>query len=178
MHWKAGSDVIYDGHVYGHKNQEFDRFVSLPKRTAQPIIVAIGGYAPIEQLYENSWQFVNPITITQTIEAYQTFIAGSMADLGIAKNAYVASRSGWFSDRSTCYMAAGRPVLHQDTGFGDWLPTGEGIFSFSDMDEVLDALDRLDTDYERHARAARAIAEQYFEADKVIGRMLDDAGFS
>ncbi|MEO5904836.1 MAG: glycosyltransferase, partial [Gemmatimonadaceae bacterium] len=94
-----------------------------------------------------------------------------------AKHAYVASRSGWFSDRSTCFLAAGRPVLHQDTGCGDWLPTGEGVLLFSDMDTVLECLRSIEDEYERHARAARALAEEYFEAGTVVGRMLDDAGF-
>jgi hypothetical protein len=177
MSWAAGQDVWYDGKVYGHKNREFERFVDLPQRTAQPFQLAIGGSAPRERLYEHGWHLVNPLGVTGTIETYQAFIAGSWADFGIAKHAYVASRSGWFSDRSTCYLAAGRPVLHQDTGFSDWLPTGEGVFSFSDIDGVLEALDRLSTNYERHARAARAIAEEYFEAAKVVAHMLDDAGF-
>lgn len=177
MKW-TGKEVEFDGHVYGHKDMEFKRFIDLPGRTARPFSLALGGSrAARQQLVEQGWQLVNPLEKTGTLDAYERFIYDSYADFGIAKHAYVASRSGWFSDRSICYLAAGRPVLHQDTGFGDWLPTGEGVFSFSDIDEVLEALDQLDTDYERHARAARAIAEQYFEADKVIGRMLDDAGF-
>lgn len=177
LHWAAGSDVNYNGRIYGHKNREFERFIELPKRSRQPFALAVGGDAPRARLRENGWNLVNPLDATRTIEAYQGFIVGSRADFGIAKHAYVASRSGWFSDRSTCYLAAGRPVLHQDTGCGDWLPTGEGVFLFSDVEDVLEALNRLDADYDRHAQAARRIAEEHFEAATVIGHMLDEAGF-
>src|SRR6185436_16942276 len=100
--------------------------------------------------------------------AYQEFIADSYADLGIAKHAYVASRSGWFSDRSTCYMASGRPVLHQDTGLADCLPVGEGVLLFNDVDEAVEALREVQSDYARHSRGARALAEEHFEASKVF----------
>ena len=113
--------------------------------------------------------------ISGTLDAYQAFIASCRADFGIAKHSDVASRSGWFSDRGTCYLAAGRPVLHQETGFTDWLPVGKGMLAFSTVEEVLDGLKRLDADYEMHANAARAIAEEHFEAATVVGRMLDDA---
>jgi len=177
MNWAMGQDFSYDGVVYGHKNREFERFVDLPGLTARRFVLAAGGPAPKERLRAHGWQLVNPLDKTGTIESYQIFIADSFADFGIAKHAYVASRSGWFSDRSTCYLAAGRPVLHQETGFSDWLPTGEGIFPFSTVDDVLVALEDLDANYGRHADAARRIAEEHFEASKVIGRMLDEAGF-
>lgn len=177
MHWAAGSDVSYNGRTFGHKNREFERFVDLPKRTSQSFELAVGGPAPREYLRERGWTLVNPLQVTGTIKAYKEFIAHSLADFGIAKHAYVASRSGWFSDRSTCYLASGRPVLHQDTGFSDWLPAGEGVLAFSNVDEVLDCLRRLEADYAQHARAARRIAEEYFEAAKVLARMLDDAGY-
>ncbi len=177
LHWAAGKDVYFEGCVYGHKDRELERFIDLPKRTARPFTIAVGGPAPKATLREHGWSLVNPLEVTGTIEAYKKFIAASRADFGVAKHAYVASRSGWFSDRSTCYLAAGRPVLHQDTGFTEWLPTGEGILPFSNVDEVVEALRRLDADYEMHARAARRIAEEHFEAAKVIGRMLDDAGY-
>jgi hypothetical protein len=177
MHWGAWKDMTYQGRTYGHKNREFQRFVDLPHRTAQSFVLAVAGRAPDEELYEHGWHTVDPVATTITIEAYQKFIANSRADFGIAKHAYVASRSGWFSDRSTCYLAAGRPVLHQDTGCGDWLPTGEGVLLFSNVDDAVEALRQLDADYPRHARAARVIAEEHFEAATVIGRMLDDAGF-
>jgi hypothetical protein len=95
----------------------------------------------------------------------------------VAKDAYVASRGGWFSDRSTSFLASGRPVLHQETGFTEWLPTGLGVLAFSDLDELVEQVDELTSDYARHARAARAIAEEHFEASTVLRGMLEAAGF-
>jgi hypothetical protein len=139
--------------------------------------MAVSGDAPTDELRALGWELVDPLESSRTITAYHEFIAGSRADLGIAKHGYVESRCGWFSDRSTCYLAAGRPVLHQNTGFTDWLPAGNGVFPFSSVEEILEALDCLDSDYDAHARAARKTAEEYFEAATVVGRMLDDCGY-
>jgi hypothetical protein len=177
MNWAAWGEVELDGRFYGQKNREITQLIDLPSRSDREFVLALGGPSPKATLIERGWKLVNPLEVTGTIDAYRSFISGSRADLGIAKHAYVASRSGWFSDRSTCYLASGRPVLHQDTGFTDWLPVGEGVLAFSDMESLLAALDLLDSDYAGHARAARAIAEEHFEARAVIGRMLDDAGF-
>jgi hypothetical protein len=173
--WTGGTEVTLASGVYGFKNREFEKFMELPRRTSQNFVLAVGGAAPRERLRASGWKLLEPLQISGTLEAYQAFLASCRADLGIAKHAYVASRSGWFSDRSTCYLAAGRPVLHQETGFTDWLPPGKGVLAFSTIEEVLDGLERLDADYELHARAARAIAEEHFEAATVVGRMLDDA---
>ncbi len=178
MQWKAGSEIQYNGRSYGHKDREFEQFMDLPKRTHDQFVLALGGSAPRNELRDNGWQFADPLASTRTIEAYQEFIAGSRAELGIAKNAYVASRCGWFSDRSICYMAGGRPVLHQDTGFTDWLPAGKGVLAFSNMEELLESLRSLDLDYEQHARAARRIVEEHFEATTVLGQMIQQAGFA
>jgi hypothetical protein len=176
MHWGAWKDYEYDGRVYGHKSRELDRFVELPRHSKREFMLAIGGAAPRERLAESGWRVVDSAAISSTTDAYQTFIRESSADFGIAKHAYVESRGGWFSDRSTCYLAAGRPVLHQDTGFADWLPTGTGVLAFSTLDELLDALAQLERDYDVHARAARAIAEEHFEAATEVARMLGAAG--
>jgi len=176
--WTGGAQVTLDGRTYGYKNRELRRFMDLPKRTTQRFSLAVGGSdAPLAELRASGWDLVNPLEASRTVEAYQKFIANSKADLGIAKHAYVAARCGWFSDRSTCYLAGGRPVLHQDTGYTDWLPAGNGVFPFSSTEEILEALERLDSDYDAHARAARATALEYFEATTVLGRMLDDCGY-
>ena len=179
MHWAAGSDVTLNGRVYGHKNREFERFKGLPKLARQPFVLAVGlDEGPRKQLRSLGWQLVPPLSVSGAIEDYRKFIAGSRADFGIAKHAYVASNCGWFSDRSTCYLASGRPVLHQETGFSEWLPTGEGVLKFSDVSEVLECLRCLNMDYDRHAQAARRIAEEYFEAATVLRHMLSEADFS
>lgn len=177
MSWSAWSEIELDGRTYGQKGQELARFTDLPERTGKPFRLAVGGPAPRDLLREHGWELVDPLDVTGTIDAYRGFIAGSRADFGIAKHAYVASRSGWFSDRSTCYLASGRPVLHQDTGYRDWLDVDFGVLPFSDMESLLRALERLDADYERHAAGARKVAEEHFEARTVIGEMLERAGF-
>ena len=177
MNWAAWRDVEINGRSYGHKSREFERLIDLPALAGRQFVLAVGGPAPKARLESHGWKLTDPLQVTGTVAAYREFIDGSFADLGIAKHAYVASRSGWFSDRSLCYLASGRPVLHQDTGFTDWLPTGEGVFAFSGVDDIVAALHAIEQDYPRHARAARGIAEERFEARTVIGRMLDEAGF-
>jgi hypothetical protein len=178
MNWSASADVRLDGQVYGQKGRELEGLIDLPARTERPFVLAPGGQAPRDHLRAEGWQLANPLEVTGSFDAYRAFIADSYADLGIAKHAYVASGSGWFSDRSTCYLGSGRPVLHQETGFSEWLPTGEGVFAFSSAEDVVEALERIEGDYERHARAARAIAEEHFEARTVIARMLEEAGLA
>ena len=179
MHWAAGGDLHYQGRAYGHKDRELKRFIDLPRKTTQEFALAVGGgRAPRESLGEHGWTLMDPLATTRSIEAYEQFIRASRADFGIAKHAYVASHSGWFSDRGACFLAAGRPVLHQDTGLSDWLPIGEGVLLFSDEADVLEGVRQLDADYLRHARAARRIAEEHFEARVIVGRMIEEAGFA
>ena len=124
----------------------------------------------------HGWEVVPGGLSSRTARAYQAFIQGSRAEFGVAKHGYVLTRGGWFSDRSVCYLASGRPVIAQDTGFGRWLPTGEGLFAFDTMDDVLAALEALRADYPRHARGARALAEAYFDSDRVLSRLLHEVG--
>ena len=127
-------------------------------------------------LATNGWQLVDPAVIAGTPADYQRFIQGSKAEFGIAKSGYVAARCGWFSDRSVCYLASGRPVIAQETGFSRFLPTGQGLFAFETEDDVLAAIEALRTDYARHARTARALAEEFFDSDKVLSRLLAQVG--
>jgi hypothetical protein len=108
--------------------------------------------------------------------AYYRYIRGSMAEFTVAKEQYVKPRSGWFSDRSVCYLAAGRPVITQSTGFENIIPTGEGLFEFTTEADILAAIDAITGDYERHSKAALEIAEEYFAAEKVIGAMAETMG--
>ena len=107
--------------------------------------------------------------------AYQTYIRRSRGELSAAKHAYVKTRSGWFSDRSVCYLAAGKPVVVQDTGFGEWLPRGDGVLAFSTVNEAADRLERVNADYDVHSRAARETAKTVFAHDVVLPRLLDRA---
>src|SRR5262249_44643855 len=124
----------------------------------------------------NRWGLIDPTEVAGTPAAYRRFVAGSKAEFGLAKAGYVTARCGWFSDRSACYLASGRPGIAQDTGFSEFLPTGEGLFAFRTAEDVLAGIDAIYADYPRHARAARRIAEAYFDSDVVLTRLLRSIG--
>jgi len=126
-------------------------------------------------LTSKGWAVVDAIEVCASFEDYRQHIQNSRAEWSIAKNAYVAGKAGWFSDRSACYLAAGRPAVLQDTGFQPALPVGEGLLVFSDIDEAAEAIRRVESDHSRHSRAARAIAEQFFNSDKVLSNLLEQA---
>jgi hypothetical protein len=121
--------------------------------------------------------WVKTLAVAGDPRKYQGFIQGSRAEFGVAKSGYVVSRCGWFSDRSVCYLASGRPVLAQDTGFGVHLPTGEGLLAFTDLADVREAMESLRSNYARHARAARALAGDLFDSGKVLRKLLANLGF-
>src|SRR5262249_37869792 len=127
----------------------------------------------IEALEENGWALLDPAEVAPTPDDYRRFVQGSWAEFGLTKLGYVAAGSGWFSDRSACYLASGRPVLAQDTGFGRRLPIGAGLLAFSDADDVVAGLEELERDYDRHRVAARQIAEEHLAADLVLGSLLE-----
>jgi hypothetical protein len=127
-------------------------------------------------LHANGWDLLDPLDVAGTPQRYAGFIRGSKAELSIAKSGYVVSGSGWFSDRSACYLASGRPVLAQETGFSAFLPGGEGLIAFSTVEEAVAGAETLASDPERHARAARTLAEEYFDARKVLPRLLEELG--
>jgi hypothetical protein len=178
--WRGYGSIEHGGVIYGQKVHSLRRFLSLPKKTREKFMLALaihpGEVKDLRDLTDNSWQILDPGGLVSTPAEYQQFIQASKAEFGIAKSGYVASRCGWFSDRSACYLASGRPVLAQETGFSDYLPTGAGLFAFTTEDDVITAIASLDRDYGRHQRAARALAEEYFDSDKVLGRLLRNVG--
>jgi hypothetical protein len=127
-------------------------------------------------LRSHGWHVVDASAMSLDPWGYRDYICESGAELSVAKDMVTRLRSGWFSERSACYLAAGKPVITEDTGFGCALPTGEGLFAFRTPDDALAAIDAVTGDYERHSRAARGIAEEYFSAEKVLTRVLDDLG--
>jgi hypothetical protein len=174
MQWRSYHDIVYKGVTYGNKEKEFPKFIELPRATEQRFCIALTGGDP-EYLTKHDWE-VRPGWITSiSPDSYRKFIQESRAEFGVAKHGYIESRSGWFSDRSACYLASGRPVLVQDTGQRDWLPVGEGIVTFRNFKEALKGIDTINADYEHHRRTARSIAEQYFSADKVLSALLSEA---
>jgi hypothetical protein len=196
--WRqAGKDVEWHGQTYTwSKHHEFLKVIDLPRRTRQPLELALairgrageadGAWIPrdredaeaVDRLTRHGWRVVNALPLSHDLEAYRAYIIGSRGEFTVAKDQNVRLRSGWFSDRSACYLAAGRPVVTQDTAFGKRVPTGEGLFAFEGIDDVVAALQAIDADYPRHARAAREIAARYFEAETVLGKLAEDAGLA
>src|SRR5215210_1695158 len=177
-HWRAYGSIIHDGVLYGQKAHSVRALVDLPARAASARFTPALGIHPdetrdLEALREHGWELLDPAVVAATPDAYGSFVRGSWAEIGVAKSGYVASACGWFSDRSVCYLASGRPVLAQDTGFAADLPTGDGLLAFSTVDGAAAGVGALRGDYARHRRSARALAEEVFESDRVLTRLLE-----
>jgi hypothetical protein len=179
---QPGSDVEYNGEVYRwSKHHEWEKFLDLPRWTKQPFELALNldDSASRGRLEAHGWALVSPLQMSLNVFGdYPAYFRRSRAEFTVAKDQNVRLRSGWFSERDACYLACGKPVVAQDTGFGNVLPTGEGLFAFTSMEEALDAIDAINGDYRRHCEAARAIAEEYFEARSVAARLLADIGLA
>lgn len=172
MQWRSYREVVHEGVSYGNKDREFPTFIDLPRLSAQTFRIALTG-APPEVLTEHGWEVVPGWEASQSVSSYRAFIQNSRAEFGVAKHAYVLTRSGWFSDRSICYLASGRPVIAQDTGLEGLLPHGTGLLTFSSYEEATDAVARVRGNYAANARAARALAEEAFGSDTVLRSLLD-----
>jgi hypothetical protein len=192
--WRQdGHDIEFRGQTYyWSKHREFLKFVDLPSRTNQAIELSMGGMEPkgkeaalndpipavgmtrdeCRALLGYGWRLADSHAFTTDPWSYREYIQSSRGEFTVAKDQNVRLRSGWFSERSACYLAAGRPVVTQDTGFSSVLPTGEGLFAFNSTEEILAALEAINADYARHSRRARDIAEDYFRAENVLSRLL------
>ena len=177
--WRSYGSLYYDDLFLGQKAHALRPLIDLPRWTNArfELALAIHPAEPdLETLRAHGWKLVDPRRAAGTPGRYRQFISRSRGEFGVAKAGYVNSRSGWFSDRSACYLAAGRPVLAHDTGFSAGLPTGNGLLSFRNPAEVLAGLDAVEADYPRHREAARALAERYFDSDRVLTSLLDRVG--
>jgi hypothetical protein len=152
----------------------------VPKRSGQRFLMAMLPPDPAveDEVTGQGWRLTDPRPISAGMTVYADFIRASRGEFTVAKDIYVRPNSGWFSDRSVCYLAAGRPVVTMRTGFSKFYPVGAGLFEFSTMDEVLAALDAIARNYPRHSRAARELATEYFASDRVVSRLLAEAGLS
>lgn len=173
--------VQFRGETYHwSKHHEFLKFIDLPSRVkaGTQLKLALASYdEPVERmLCEHGWTVRPAANFSADADAYRRFIANSRGEFTVAKDQNVRLRSGWFSDRSATYLAAGRPVITQDTGFGNVLPTGKGLFAFQTMEDILAALDAVNGDYERQSRAAADVAREHFSADVVLGKLLEEVG--
>ncbi len=181
--WRgAYGPVEFQGNSYGLRVHQFRRFVALPGLTGRPFELALAIH-PAETrdlalLSGNGWTLRDPRIVAGDVLAYRNYIGRSLAEFSVAKDLYVRSRGGWMSDRSLCYLASGKPVLAQETGFSQHFPTGEGLITFSTLDEAVAGVEEITRHADRHARAARALAEAYFDSDKVLTRLLQELGMS
>jgi hypothetical protein len=177
MSWKNFPEVIeYQGRWYGSKEREFPLIESLPKTVRAKFEVASGGNPSRERWQELGWSVLDGPTVSATPAGYRHYVQQSRGELSVAKNVYAATRCGWFSCRSVCYLAAGRPVVVQDTGFSEILPCGEGLVAFNDTSGAVRGIEGVEADYARHQRAAREVARAYFDSDKVLGELLTRIG--
>jgi hypothetical protein len=150
----------------------------VPEQTNERILLAVAGKPPTDLLAEHGWELTDAVQVTIDAGSYRRFIQSSKAELGFAKAMYVETRSGWFSDRTQCYLASGRPALVRETGFSDVLPVGEGLLSFEDAEGILEGIERVASQYELHRRRAREIAEEHFAGTKVLRSLLETAGMA
>jgi hypothetical protein len=174
--WSGFGDLCYRGEWYGSKEEEFRRFAGLPPAAGQEFEVALRRHREedegVRRLRENGWVLTEASRIAD-LSRYQDYIARSRAEIGIAKNAYVKGRSGWFSDRTAHYLASGKPALVQSTGFERHLPTGRGLLAFGSLEEAVAGVEAINQDYEGHCRAAREIAAEFLDYRKVLPKLLD-----
>ena len=169
MTWKTESFADVDG----NKDREFVRFIELPARTPSRFELAVNG--PHALLRDHGWAPVDAMRVSRSLWDYRDFIQASKAEFGVAKHAYVSRRSGWFSDRTECYLAAGRPAVVQDTGWSAHLPSGAGLVGFSTLEEAITGLEMLERDYAAHAQRARELAHECFDASRVLPPFLERA---
>lgn len=180
MNWTAGKKLEWEDESWGQKNIEFQKFRNLPKRfTARPLAAVVAQTGGTDKSFfqqeveADGWHVLDADTEAADWQQYQHFINRSLGEFSVAKETYVKARTGWFSCRSACYLASGRPVVTQDTGWSSHLPTGEGLFAFSTVDEAADSLERITADPVRHGAAARRVAEAEFDSNTVLTGLLN-----
>jgi len=174
-----GKNVRWQGQSYQwSKHTNFLKFLDLPKRSGRDFELALITPDPSvnQQVEEAGWRVLDGAVQSETMDSYGDFVRGSRGEFTVAKDIYVRTNSGWFSDRSVCYLASGRPVIMQSAGFEKTVPVGKGLFSYTDHEQAIAALDAIDKDYETHRKAARKIAEDHFEGTSVVKDILDKVG--
>lgn len=200
MNWTSYEPLSFANQTFGQKDVEFNRFLKLAKCVAPvELEIALGrtqhkrwqsknlnvdleilgllddkvNWSPDDLLRKAGWSVVDSIDKCGNLDKYRQYIQSSKAEWSVAKNAYVQGQPGWFSERSACYLASGKPVIVQETGFSNVLPTGKGILPFKDIQEAIEAIDQVEGEYEIHAEAARDIALSYFDSDKVLASLIE-----
>jgi hypothetical protein len=177
MSWQPnGGSITVDGVEFGGKHAEFGKVFDLPQRTSQRLELAIGGgLPPIELLRKHGWEVIDAYSVSSNPWNYRDYLCSSKAEFSVAKQAYVATQSGWFSCRSACYLAAGKPVIVQDTGFSQNIPSGTGILAFSTAEEAAAAIECVNRDYRQHSESATRLAREFFDSRQVLQKFLQAA---
>ncbi|MBS1886486.1 MAG: hypothetical protein JSU06_04780 [Actinobacteria bacterium] len=179
-HWRSYGPIEHERRRYGLRAHSLRELIELPRRAPADFLLALGidpsEREDLEALRAGGWGLCDPAEVAATPDAYRAFVRASTAEIGIAKEGYVRSGSGWFSDRSACYLASGRPVVAQDTGFGRCLPVGLGLLAFAGLDGAVAAVEEVLARPREHARAAREIAVDLLDSDRVLGRLLERLG--
>ncbi len=175
--WRSYGAIVSGGVHYGQKVHSWRRLLELPRRTGQRFRIALSidpaETADLEALRQTGWELVDPARVACDPRRYQEFIAGSRAEIAIAKSGFVLSRCGWFSERSVCYLACGKPALVQDIGLAGLYPTGTGLLTYSSLQQAVEGVREVRRDYRRHAQAARRIAREHFAAERVLANLLE-----
>ena len=179
MNWTSHNDVKFNNKTYGKKDMEFKKFIDLPSRVNTSVLELAVNQGKTRQLPNNyliqkGWKIADPNIVCPDLDKYRTYIESSKAEWSVAKSGYILGQSGWFSCRSACYLAAGKPVVVQDTGFSSVLPVGMGILPFKNIEEAVAAIREVETNYDLHSKAARNIAEEYFDSDKILAKLLEE----
>ena len=174
MQWDSYKTQNWKGESFGMKSKTFNMFRNLPQKVSEKFELALGSEtAPKKELEKLGWIISDPLQVTRTPFTYKEFINQSKGEWSIAKHGYVISNSGWFSERSAVYLASGKPVVIQDTGFSKFIPTGKGVLAFTNLDEAIDAIEKVENDYDSHCHYAHQIAKEYFNAELVLKDMLE-----
>ena len=177
MSWQAHPPLLFKGATYGQKDVEFAKFIDLPRRVDAPCELAVAGKnTPTGTLKAHGWRLLDSHEVTMTFDSWRDYISQSRGEFSVCKNVFVETNSGFFSDRSAVYLASGRPVLLQDTGFSAHLPCGRGLFAPQSLAEAVDAIQQIEAAYPRHSKWARELALEYLDASKVLSLLLKDLG--
>jgi hypothetical protein len=179
MNWASYKPKVWEGRTYGQKNLEFNRFRDLPSKTSVPLRLAMGlgvdGQRPAQELRQLGWDLVEPQEVVPDHRAYHSFLTNSRGEWSVAKHGYVEGKTGWFSCRTACYLAAGRPAVVQETGWSRHLPSNGGVLPFTTVEEAAEGLAKVTRNFSEHSKAAREIALEFFDAKKVCQGLLRQA---
>jgi hypothetical protein len=177
MNWQSHDPIEYNGKTYGQKDIEFIKFIDLPRKTKSPLEIAVSGKnIPYQTIINSGWHIKNAQEVTKSLDSYREYIHASKGEFSVSKNVLVATNSGWWSDRSSAYLASGRPVVMQETGFSDHLPCGRGLFAVRNLEEAAEAINHINDNYKLHSKRAHEIAYEHLESRKVLSKFLSEIG--